>query len=98
MPPRSRKSGATKAAPDARPQQSRLWLTYPAKLIKRPVLWELTQKFPVVTNIRQASITDKIGIVCLEFDGRRADIKAAIRWLEKLGVKVEPVEFNVIES
>ncbi len=98
MPPRSSKSGAAKAAPDARPQHSRLWLTYPAKLIKRPVIWELTQKFPVVTNVRQASITDEIGIVCLEFDGRRADIKAAIKWLEKLGVKVEPVEINVIES
>jgi hypothetical protein len=28
----------------------------------------------------------------------RSDIKAAIRWLEKLGVTAEPVEINVIES
>jgi hypothetical protein len=51
-----------------------------------------------VTNIRQASVTDEIGIVSLELNGKRTDIRAAIKWLEKLGVSVEPVEINVIES
>ncbi len=71
---------------------------YPPKLITNPVIWELTQKFPVITNVRQASVTDEIGIVCLELEGKREDIKAAIGWLEKTGIKVEPVEINVIES
>jgi len=84
-------------APDA-PQQMRLWLMYPPRLIKEPLLWKLANKFPVITNVRQASITDEIGVVSLELDGKRADIKAAIKWLEKLGVSVEPVEINVIES
>ena len=79
-------------------QQTRLWLMYPPKLIQKPLLWELGRKFPVVTNIRQASVTDEIGIVSLELDGKRADIKAAIKWLERIGVSVEPVEINVIES
>jgi hypothetical protein len=43
-------------------------------------------------------VTDEIGIVCLELDGKREDVKAAIQWLEKLGVSVEPVEISVIES
>jgi ABC-type methionine transport system ATPase subunit len=67
---------------------------YPLRLIKEPLIWKLGQKFNVVTNIRQASVTDEIGIVSLELDGKRADIKAAIKWLEKLGVSVEPVEIN----
>lgn len=71
---------------------------YPPRLIKTPVIWELGHKFPVVTNLRQVSVTDEIGIVCLELEGQRADIKAAINWLEKLGISVEPVEINVIES
>ena len=71
---------------------------YPPKLITTPVVWQLGHKFKVVTNVRQASVTDEIGIVSLELDGKRADIKAAIKWLEKLGVSVEPVEINVIES
>ena len=78
--------------------QSRLWLMYPPRLITTPIIWQLSQKFPLVTNIRQASVTDEIGVVCLELDGERDDIKAAIKWLEKMGVKVEPVEINVIES
>ena len=80
------------------PTQRRLWLMFPPKLIKEPLIWKLGQKFKVVTNIRQASVTDEIGIVCLELDGKREDVKAAIQWLEKLGVSVEPVEISVIES
>ena len=79
-------------------QQRRLWLMYPPRLITTPVIWQLSQKFPLVTNVRQVSVTDEIGIVCLELEGRRADIKAAIKWLEKLGIRVEPVEINVMES
>jgi ABC-type methionine transport system ATPase subunit len=80
------------------PTQRRLWLMFPPKLIKEPLIWKLGQKFKVVTNIRQASVTDEIGIVCLELDGKREDVKAAIHWLEKLGVNVEPVEISVVES
>ncbi len=80
------------------PTQQRLWLMYPPRLIKKPFIWEVGHKFKVVTNIRQASVTDEIGIVCLELDGARDEVKAAIKWLEKNGVNVEPVEINVIES
>lgn len=78
------------------PQQSRLWLMYPPKLITKPLIWQIGQRFKVVTNIRQASVTDEIGILCLELDGQRAEVKAAIKWLEKSGVNVEPVEISAI--
>ena len=71
---------------------------YPPKLITTAVLWQLGNKFKVVTNVRQASVTDEIGVVCLELEGQRADIKTAIKWLERKGIKVEPVEINVIAS
>jgi ABC-type methionine transport system ATPase subunit len=79
-------------------QKSRFWLMYPPKLIQKPLLWELANKFKLITNVRQASITDQIGLVCLELDGKRLEIKNAVKWLEKQGVKVEPLEINVIES
>jgi ABC-type methionine transport system ATPase subunit len=78
------------------PQQTRLWLMYPPKLITKPLVWQLGHKFKLTTNIRQASVTDEIGIVCLELDGERAEVKAAIKWLEKTGVSVEPVEIGTI--
>lgn len=89
--------GAKTTSPDS-PTQRRLWLTYQPAQIKEPLIWQLGQKFPVVTNIRQASVSDQIGIVCLEVEGRRSDVKAAITWLEKRGVTVEPVEISVVES
>ena len=79
-------------------EQMRLWLMFPPKLIREPLIWKLGHKFPIITNIRQATVTDEIGIVSLELDGKRAELKRAIKWLENLGVSVEPVEFNVIES
>lgn len=79
-------------------QVTRLWLMYPARHITRPVIYELGRKFEVVTNVRQASVTDEIGLVSLELDGEREEIKKAITWLEELGVKVEPVEINTIEG
>ena len=79
-------------------ENQRLWLMFPTKLVTRPVLWELGKTFPVVTNIRQCSVTDEIGIVSLSLEGERAELKKAIAWLEELGVKVEPVEMNTIEG
>lgn len=79
-------------------ETQRLWLMIPAKLITHPLLWELGKKFQLVTNVRQASVTDEIGIVSLSLAGEREEIKNAISWLEKMGVKVEPVEINTIEG
>jgi ABC-type methionine transport system ATPase subunit len=79
-------------------QITRLWLMFPARLITRPILWELAKNFSLVTNIRQASVTAEVGLVSLELDGERDEIKKAIAWLEEQGIKVEPVEINTIEG
>ena len=92
----AKKKPARKPTTPSSPEQTRLWLMYPPKLIKKPFIWEVGHKFKVVTNIRQASVNDEIGIVCLELDGKRSDVKAAIKWLEKQGVNVEPVEISAI--
>ena len=71
---------------------------FPTKLITRPVLWELGKQFAIVTNVRQASVTDEIGVVSVSLEGEREEIKKSIAWLEGLGIKVEPVEINTIEG
>jgi ABC-type methionine transport system ATPase subunit len=96
MPRQPRK--ATKPTSPNGSEQARLWLMYPPRLIKTPVIWQLSRKFNVISNVRQASVTDEIGIVCLELEGPRSEINSAIRWLERSGINVEPVEINVIES
>ena len=79
-------------------QKTRLWLMYPSRLITRAVIYELGNKFEVITNIRQATVTPEVGLVSLELEGERSEIKKTIAWLEKLGIKVEPVEINTIEG
>ena len=93
-----KKPSAPQKEATAATQKTRLWLMFPPKLITTPVIWQLSQTFPVITNVRQASVTDEIGIVCLEMEGTRANIKASIKWLENKNINVEPVEINVIES
>jgi ABC-type methionine transport system ATPase subunit len=78
--------------------KSRLWLMFQPKLVTKPIVYEIGQKFNVVTNIRQATTSEEIGLVCVEIDGERADIEKAIDWMEEIGVKVEPVEINTIEG
>lgn len=71
---------------------------YPARLITRPIIYELGRQFQVVTNVRQASVTPEVGIVSIELEGERKEIKKSIAWLEEIGIKVEPVEINTIEG
>ena len=77
---------------------TRLWLMFQPRLVTQPVLYELGRKFNVVTNVRQASVNEEIGLMSVELDGERPQIEQAIAWLEDLGVKVEPVEINTIEG
>ncbi len=83
----------------ARPKETiRLWLTYPPKLIRRPAIYELGHKFAVVTDILQASVTEDQGILSLELKGDCAEIKRAIGWLRRIGVKVEEAKVRVTRT
>lgn len=75
----------------------RYYLTYSQAKIKEPIIYQVGKKFRVITNIRTASVSDHIGIVGLELDGDPAEIDAAVEWIAEQGVKVEPIEKNVIE-
>ena len=75
----------------------RFYLTYSQEQVKEPIIYGVGHKFRVVTNIRGASVSDHMGIVALELDGEQSEIDKAVRWIAEQGVKVEPIEKNVIE-
>jgi len=75
----------------------RFYLTYSQERIKEPIIYNVGRKFRVITNIRSASVSDHIGIVGLELDGDESEIQSAVKWIADQGVKVEPIEKNVIE-
>ena len=103
MAAKKKKAVKKKAAKKKRAKKSeqgrvRLWLMYPPKHITSPVICELVTRFGLLVNLRQAEVRDEIGIVCLELEGPRDELKKATRWLERKDLKVEPVEISIIES
>jgi molybdopterin converting factor small subunit len=75
----------------------KLWLTFPRELVGRPLIWEIGKRFDVVTNIRQASVADDVGLVGLEICGAEDTVEEAIQFLAREGVDVEPIELGVVE-
>jgi hypothetical protein len=70
----------------------KVFLTFPQSLIKDPIIYTLGKRFPVVTNIRGASVTDEIALVALLLEGEPAAVDEAIAFLEGKGVRVEALE------
>jgi molybdopterin synthase sulfur carrier subunit len=75
----------------------KVWLTFPRELVDRPLIWEVGQKFRVVTNIRQASVSREVGVVGLTLSGEEEEVQRAVDFLTESGVSVEPIELNVVE-
>jgi len=69
-------------------------LTFPKKLIKEPVIYNLGHKFKIVTNIRKANVTNDYGWVLLEIDGNLEEIQKGEKYLKGLGIIVEDVEIQ----
>ena len=72
--------------------------TFPQKLIKEPVIYDLGIKFNVVTNIRRADVSESKGWVVLELEGDEANIDHGIEWVVATGVRVDPVMGNIVEA
>ena len=75
----------------------KVWLTFPRDLVDRPLIWEVSQRYKVVTNIRQASVSKDIGLVGLELSGEEKEVQRAMDFFIENGVSVEPIELNVVE-
>jgi len=77
--------------------KTRVYLTYPKEQVKEPLIYNVGIRFKVVTNIRQATVSDAVGLVALELDGEPSEIEKAVKYLKDKGVKVEPIELDIIE-
>jgi len=74
----------------------RVYLTFPPERITEPVIYHLGRDFDIVTNIRRADVTPTHGWVMLEMEGREDALERGVAWLRDKGVKVEPIERDVI--
>lgn len=73
-------------------------LIFPQHLIKEPVIYMMAKEYGVIPNIRRAKVTENMGEVTLELDGSDDALKNAVSFLERKGVKVEPVVGDVLSA
>ena len=72
-------------------------LTFPQKLIKEPLTFEMAKKYDIMPNIRRAKVTEQIGELVLELEGKDQDLIKGVDFLKKSGVIVEPVVGDIVE-
>lgn len=76
----------------------RIKFTFPQDMVKRPVIYELSKKYEIITNIRRADVRDDMGWVILELDGQEDVIIEGLKWVVSTGVRVDPIAGDVIEG
>jgi ABC-type methionine transport system ATPase subunit len=72
-------------------------VSFPEDKIKEPVIYQLGRDYNLTTNIRRADVTEKTGWVDLELTGDPDEIERGIEGLKTKGVRVDPIEKNIIE-
>ncbi|MCS7171169.1 MAG: NIL domain-containing protein [Aquificaceae bacterium] len=73
----------------------RLQLIYPEERVKEPILCMVCKNFKVVVNIRTAKVTKDTGMLTVEIDGDAEEIDRVIRFIEEMGVVVQPIEGQI---
>jgi len=69
----------------------RVILTFPTGFLSEPIVYNIGQQFSLVTNIRQANLTEDGGWIEVEVIGEDKDIEAGIAWAISKGVRVDPI-------
>lgn len=78
--------------------KQRVKFTFPQELITLPIIYELGKQFNVVTNIRRADVTEDRGWVVLELEGDLEEIERGLDWVAAKGVRVDPVQGDIVEG
>ncbi len=68
----------------------RVTLTFTPEITTEPIIYTVSQQFSLITNIRQANLTEEGGYIVLELIGKDKDIEAGIAWAISKGVRVDP--------
>lgn len=76
----------------------RVKFTFPPELVREPIIWEVSKRFDLISNIRRADVTSDIAWAVLELEGEQADIERGVSWVTDMGVRVDPVEDSIVEG
>ncbi len=78
--------------------KKQVMFTFPQQLIREPIIYNLSHRFKVVTNIRRADVSENKGWVVLELEGDEDEIEQGINWVRQRGVRVDPVIGDIVEG
>ena len=73
-------------------------LTFLQQLITLPIIYDLGKQFNIITNIRRADVTEDRGWVVLELVGDMEEIERGLEWVAAKGVRVDPVQGDIVEG
>jgi len=75
----------------------KLVLHFPKKIVDEPIIYKLIKDYNLVFNILKAKIdaAEGVGLLVLELSGKDKDYARGIEYLEKLGVKLQPLEKDI---
>ena len=76
--------------------RDRIHLTFPKERIAEPVMCNVAKNFDVVYSIRRANVEAGAGWMDLEFTGDDAEIDRVIAYLLEQGLRVDPIEGDIV--
>jgi ABC-type methionine transport system ATPase subunit len=76
--------------------KDRFHLTFPRERVESPVMSDVAKKFEVSFSIRRASVEAAGGWMDLQMEGEDAEIERAIQFIEENGVRIDPIEGDII--
>ena len=76
----------------------RVMFTFPSELVPQPLIYNLGHRFEIATNIRRADVTEDRGWVVLELEGEVQEIEKGLAWVSEQGVRVDPIEGDIVEG
>jgi len=79
--------------------ERRVVLHYPRTLIDQPIVSRLIRHYGLEVNILRANITpDQEGVMVVVLEGEQKAIQEGTRWVEEQGVRVQPLELDVVRD
>ncbi len=75
----------------------RLVLSLPRHCVDKPILWELSRKYPFSINVVRSEIGARSGWQVCEFRGEEEDVARAVRELRNRGIWVDPGGHDTID-
>ncbi|MBN1354307.1 MAG: 4Fe-4S dicluster domain-containing protein [Candidatus Omnitrophica bacterium] len=74
----------------------RIVLKFPSKLVDKPIVYKLVKDFNLVFNILRARVTpEEEGELVIELNGEKHDYAEGIKYLQNLGVKIQPLSQDI---